>query len=370
MDLADRLRGTLLGTAVGDAYGLPYENLTPARADAWMGDESGPLRFRLLPGGGGLISDDTEHAALALQSMARHPRDADAFARDLARSLRWWMAALPPGVGGATLKACVRLWAGLPPDRSGVRSGGNGPAMRAPVIGVFHRGDPALRAAFVRASTRITHTDARAEIAAQAVARLASLASFSPRGGKPSWAAVEREMAAAAGDVPGADAAALADWSEALDALRAAVSAPCTASLPWGKRGPSGYALHSVPAAVLAWWTCRGPAEDAIRAAVRLGGDADSVAAVVGALCGALGGEGCLSADAVEGIVDWPRGPGLLRRIAARAALAAERGTPVDAVSYPLWPLLPRNLALFAVVFGHVLARPFRRRGRGPRRAS
>ena len=127
--LASALEGCLLGTAVGDALGLPREGLSPEKAGRLFGDE---VRHRLIAGRG-MLSDDTEHAAMTAQALTRHVGDADAFGRDLAWRLRWWSLALPPGVGLATARACMKLWLGFSYESSGVFSAGNGPLMRAPV---------------------------------------------------------------------------------------------------------------------------------------------------------------------------------------------------------------------------------------------
>lgn len=52
----DRLAGILLGTAAGDALGLPAEGLSPARRQLLL---PGSWRHRLLFGQG-MVSDDTE----------------------------------------------------------------------------------------------------------------------------------------------------------------------------------------------------------------------------------------------------------------------------------------------------------------------
>ena len=41
---------------------------------------------------------------------------------------------LPAGVGLATARACLKLWLGFSPERSGIYSAGNGPAMRSAVL--------------------------------------------------------------------------------------------------------------------------------------------------------------------------------------------------------------------------------------------
>ena len=93
--LEQQLAGLLLGTAVGDALGLPAENLSPERIRRrWPG----PLRMRLLFGRG-MISDDGEHSLMVAQALLSHPADPAAFQRALAWKFRWWFAGLPGGVG-------------------------------------------------------------------------------------------------------------------------------------------------------------------------------------------------------------------------------------------------------------------------------
>ena len=57
--------GCILGTAVGDALGLPYEGMSPTRAHKLLGP---PVRYRFVFGRG-MISDDTEHTCMVLQSL-------------------------------------------------------------------------------------------------------------------------------------------------------------------------------------------------------------------------------------------------------------------------------------------------------------
>ena len=131
----DRIAATLLGTALGDALGLPAEGMTALAIARRFGRVD---RFRLL-GRTGFVSDDTELSALVAQSLARHPDDLDGCVRAFRRSLLGWACRLPWGVGLATLRACGRIGLGLRP--SGVMSAGNGAAMRAAVVGAFFR-DP------------------------------------------------------------------------------------------------------------------------------------------------------------------------------------------------------------------------------------
>src|SRR5215468_2973121 len=159
------LIGSLLGCAVGDALGLPYEGVSRRRGIRLLGP---PDRHRFLLGRG-MVSDDTEHSAMVLQALCAAPRDPDAFVRSFASHLRWWLLGLPAGIGLATLRATVSLWLGFGPQRSGVFSAGNGAAMRSPVLGAAID-DLALLRRYVEASTRTTHTDPKALHGAFAVA--------------------------------------------------------------------------------------------------------------------------------------------------------------------------------------------------------
>ncbi len=101
--------GCLLGTAVGDALGLPYEGLSPSRAHKLLGS---PNRYRFLLRRG-MISDDTEHTCMVAQSLIESGSDVKAFTQRCACKLRWWMLALPAGVGKATARSCIKLWLGF-----------------------------------------------------------------------------------------------------------------------------------------------------------------------------------------------------------------------------------------------------------------
>ena len=79
LNQADRFRGLLLGTAVGDALGLPAENLSAEKIRRrWRGD----WRMRLIFGRG-MVSDDSEHTLMVAQALLVQPKDATAFQRIL-----------------------------------------------------------------------------------------------------------------------------------------------------------------------------------------------------------------------------------------------------------------------------------------------
>jgi ADP-ribosylglycohydrolase len=299
----ERLAGCLIGTAVGDALGLPMEGLGRSRAARLF---PGPLRHRLVFGRG-MVSDDTEHSLMVALSLREADGDVERFRRGLARRLRLWLLALPAGAGLATVKATLRLWVGVPPARSGVRSAGNGAAMRAAPIGAFYRDDPIRLRAFVEASARITHTDERAIQGALAVALAAA--------------------ASARGEIE-------ADLDEVLTH-----PAWCEPFAP-GDR-VSGYVVPTVHAALACWRAHPDDYRAAVTKAVEMGGDTDTVAAIVGGIVGARVGEAGIPAEWRSGVIEWPRSLPWMRALGP----------------YP-WPLVPLRNAFFLAV---VLAHGFRR---------
>jgi ADP-ribosyl-[dinitrogen reductase] hydrolase len=335
MDLRDRLAGTLLGTALGDALGLPMEMLS-ARVIA--------RRFRTLDrfyllGRMGFVSDDTEQSALVAQSIARHPRDRDAAVRAFRRSLLGWFLRLPWGIGLGTLRACARIALGL--RRSGVRTAGNGAAMRAAVVGVFLHDDAAARRAMGDALAEVTHTDPRAVQGARFVAELTAAAVAGD-----DRAAI---VAAARASVTEATLGAAIDRAVTL-ALDAAPADAAAREL-----GTTGFVVHTVPFAAYVFLRWGDEPMTAIAAVIRAGGDTDSIGAIVGACCGALGGEAALPAGLLARIQDGPFGPTHLRALAADLAGARE-GRAATAEYSALYALL-RNLALYPVVLAHAARR-------------
>jgi ADP-ribosyl-[dinitrogen reductase] hydrolase len=338
MSASARLRGLLLGQAMGDSIGLPMEGLTAAAIHRRWPE---PLEQSLLLGRG-WISDDTEHACLTLVACLRANGDGTRFERALAWQLRWWFACLPGGVGLATARSCLKLWLGFPPRPAGSYSAGNGPCMRATVLGAVFSADEVTRHDWVRVSTRLTHTDPRAEIAAQALAdAVAWVCSGRPKDGflahlraKPADAEWIRQL----------------EHMQTLAQQGADLAHACAALC--GPRGVSGYAYQTVPAVLYAWLHGQGSPRERVEALIRCGGDTDTAAALLGALLGAEGGEDIWPLSWVERLAEWPRSRGYL----ARLAEAAARGSRPPAWFWPAQPV--RNVLFLLVVIGHGLLRP------------
>jgi ADP-ribosylglycohydrolase len=342
------ITGCLLGTAVGDALGLACEGLSRRRQRKMF-----PVldSHKLLPFGKGMTSDDTEHTCMLAQSLivTGHGDLAtleQTFSADFAWRLRFWLLGLPAGIGFATLRSIIKLWLGFPARKSGVFSAGNGPAMRAALIGVCHGNEPERMRALVRAATRITHTDPKAEYGAFAVATAAHIAATREDAITPAdFLAVlgqhitDTEFIVLMRKV--ADSVARGENAEGF-----ADSIGCTS-------GVSGYMYHTLPCALHVWLAHQHDYRAAVTTMIRLGGDADTTAAIVGAIAGARAGKTGIPAAWLNNLVEWPRSVSWMEQLAARlAACQSDPGRRRTLWINPI-SLLFRNAFFMAIVLLH-----------------
>jgi ADP-ribosylglycohydrolase len=241
----------------------------------------------------------------------------------------------------------MKLWIGVSPSTSGVYSAGNGPAMRAPVLGVFFRGDQAALRQYVKASTRLTHIDPKAEEGALVIACSAK------------WAV----KAGAGSDDP----------HHLLDRLSEEVTDPELAdlldrvakglSLNWSveefagsmglDEGVSGYIYHTVPVVIFAFLRHLGDFDSTVKSVIALGGDTDSTGAIAGALAGTAAGYEGIPPYLVNGIIEWPRSVSWMKRLADRLALSRSGGASPGQINL-FWPgMIPRNLLFLVTVLVH-----------------
>jgi ADP-ribosylglycohydrolase len=291
-----------------------------------------------------MVSDDTEHTCIVAQSLIAAGDDVDAFARQLAWRLRWWLLGIPAGIGLATLRAILKLWVGFPPSRSGMFSAGNGPAMRAAIFGAAIDEIETIER-FVRVSSRITHTDPKAEYAALAVALAARAARLRHT--------PEKFIDDLARQLP-------PDGQELLDLVRraatSAASGEATAAFAESlglAKGVSGYSYHTVPAAIQAWLAHRNDLAAALQAIIVCGGDTDSIAAIVGGIVGSSLTADELPPQLLAGLGEWPRTVGWMQRLAAQLADVRTTQRGLRPLRLPLLAVAARNAWFLAVVLVH-----------------
>lgn len=331
------IEGSLLGCAVGDSIGLPYEGMSTRRAGRIA---RLPLRHRFAFGRG-MVSDDTDHSVFVAQALIRSGAEPETFRRMLAWRLRLWLLCLPAGIGWATLRSILRMWLGL--RESGVWSAGNGPSMRSGIIGAAAHSDPQRRRALVEVSTRLTHTDPRALAGALAVAEVTARVVSGTWTQRPTTADLADLLHGISPDP---------DWQACVKAIVTACDAPdpivAARTAFAGTNGVSGYVLHSVPFALVAWYHHHGDFRATIESIVLAGGDVDTVAAIAGAMAGAVGGPSGIPSDWIAGIADMPHGAAYVRKLARRIV---DDSVKVATHLSPM--LLPRGIVFTALVLAH-----------------
>ncbi len=261
--LADRARGVMLGLAVGDALGAALEWDHPDQITARYG---GPLRdmvaskvWRI-----GEWTDDTAMAMALAESLAERSvyDEGDVLARYLV-----WSRSGPKDIGATVSHALAR--ARSPEDarraaadwhqRTGGHSAGNGSLMRTAPIGIRFRDDRGAIERISRAESSLTHHD---PLAGDACAFLNITIAELLHGRQPPSS--NSQVGQVASD------ARLLTTEQLLEPVQRQI----------------GFVLTAVRVAYWAAFSADS-FEQAVVSAANLGGDADTNAAVTGALAGA-----------------------------------------------------------------------------------
>ncbi|MDQ3815426.1 MAG: ADP-ribosylglycohydrolase family protein, partial [Armatimonadota bacterium] len=292
-----------------------------------------------------------EHTCMVAQALVVAAGDVTKFARSLATQLRRWLLALPAGTGLATLKACVRLCLGLGPERSGVFSAGNGPAMRSAILGVCYGHDLDTLCDLVRASTRITHTDPKAEFGALAVALAAHLAATGDAVSPHEYLGSLRVALGSAADEF------LALVEQAVESVAAGQTTEAFAEQLGLDHGVTGYTYHTVPVALHAWLRHPRDYRSAVVAIIRCGGDTDSTAAIVGGIVGAVVGKEGIPPDWLDNVCEWPRSVRWMEKLGHRLTEVCSRGEAQRPLPLPFYQVFLRNIFFVLVVLAHGLRR-------------
>lgn len=341
MDLSTDCYACLLGGAVGDGLGLPYEALSARRAQRWS---RGPLRHRFFFGRG-MVSDDTDHTIFVAQALLRSGGNVDRFRATLAWRLRCWLLSLPAGIGFGTLRGILKLWLWIKPG--GVNSAGNAPAMRSSLLGCYFATDTSARRAHVVASTLLTHSDPRALAGALAIAETAARIARGEWRQRPTPLAFAQVVTDVSDD---------AQW-RALQPLLAEACASATPTQLLRERlhmqqAVPGFVMCSVPFSLVAWYEGHGDYARTLRLCVDAGGDVDTHAAMAGALAALVCGEEGIPPAWIRGYADWPHGKRYLRQ------LANALEDPQSSCSTRFSPaLLLRSPVFIATVAAHGLRR-------------
>ncbi len=202
-------------------------------------------------------------------------------------------------LGPSTKRAVAAVLAGTPPDEAGATGATNGAAMRIAPVGIaVAPGDLSTLVDHVVMASSVTHNTglALAGAAAWAAAVSAGISGASTAEATTIAIAAARLAAHRGHWVAGADVAARIEWAATLVAGRDEAQA---AELIYTLVGTSLATQESVPAAFAVLAAVPDDPWQACLLAASLGGDCDTIAAMVGAVAGACHGVTAFPADAI-----------------------------------------------------------------------
>jgi ADP-ribosyl-[dinitrogen reductase] hydrolase len=235
---------------------------------------------------------------------------------------------------------------GFPPECCGVFSAGNGPAMRSAVIGAAID-DPCLVRKLVQASCTITHSDPKALYGAWAVALAANHARReSPVEATEYLADVRRMMPESAVEF----LLLLERVVQSVEQRQSTLAFSASAGM---EKGVSGYVYQTVPVAIHAWLTNQNDFREAVVSVVQCGGDTDTTAAIVGGIVGCHVGKAGIPQPWRDGLLEWPRTPAWMERLARQLTRVIATSQPETPLSLPLVGVLARNLVFLSIVLAH-----------------
>ena len=304
--LRDKFRGALLGCFLGDAFGAGFEGMDVERVGFHISDLSKNITRR--------YTDDTEMTLALAESLVRCGKSDP---EDIAQQFSL-ICDLSRGYAFGTIQTVLALRAGVNWREAGRivfenGSFGNGAAMRVSPVGLFYHHDPAgLREAAIK-QANITHVHPLGQWGAVMQACCVGLAvNKSPK----------EPLKRGEGIVFLREAL----WQGPIEYLRPLNK--IEEMLVQGRKIPAGEVVRSLGNGVEARFSVPSACYlaiayspdfcDAIRAAISLGGDTDTIAAMVGSIVGAHVGERGLPVEWIDQLEDGARGRSFARGLADR----------------------------------------------------
>ena len=269
--------GCLLGGALGDAWGGPWEG------------RPGPIHFEIPTRSS--VSDDTQLTLATCESIIENGCiDPDRLASHF---LTWFVNGRISGIGASTLKAMRDLAAGVHwalAGRRGEYAAGNGAAMRIAPLAFLLDPNNSEHRRTVRDVCRITHHNDEAYVGALAV--LIAIRSVLTS----EWSQQTTFLRTVLASLPDS---AVRDRVEQLMELQISPSEIAF------RFGASGYVVDTVPLALYcAQFIAEEPLLVVLGRAISAGGDTDTIASITGQIAGAAVGMTGLPNDLLTDVQD------------------------------------------------------------------
>jgi ADP-ribosylglycohydrolase len=300
-DLRDAFRGSLLGTAVGDALGRPLKGWSAAR----IAREHGEVR-EMFGHPRGRYTEDTQMTIAVAEWLLEDELDGGALARRIQKAYN-----ANRDYGRTTTDVMRRLRAGedwqTAADHAFARgSFGHGAAARiAPCALRFHGDRDALERA-VEGCASVTHSHPLGIAGALLQARQIALA-LAQRGSPLDPAAFAVDLRSTTAST---------EFRHKVRSVEDMLAKRAGASAARDRLGCNATALGSVTTALYCFLCHAESFEDAVVFAVNLGGESDAIGAMTGAIAGAYHGERAIPARWLEQLEEGEKGRSYIARLA------------------------------------------------------
>jgi len=305
VDYLDKFSGTLLGVAIGDSLGRPFEGLLRERIYSQFDNfkEFIMRKRRVFK----TYTDDTQltlHTAKALiQGSGFNENN---FIREYVK----WLDDPPIGPGFGCISSIQKLKYGIPWQKAASNSGGNGTAMRVSPIGLFYCKDIKNLTNAALKSSIITHSHPAASAGAIVIAR--AIAFLIDKSIGTSFS-IEDFFATIISSISNSQENIWEEFIEILKRVKDNLNISIKAGLikfsqvgvksPFfiedylGKAFVHPYTLSTVACAIFVFLKNLNSFEDCIIQLATAGGDSDTVGAIGGSLAGAYFGLGNVPED-------------------------------------------------------------------------
>lgn len=292
MDLRSKFRGAMLGTGIGDALGRSLEGGGMLRPEAVVElvEKQDSLRY----------TDDTQQMIALAESIVKEGGfDGKTFAERLVENFDPSRGYGPGSVqvirsienGGSWDEPARRLFGG-----SG--SYGNGSSMRVAPIGLLCHNDLENLAPIADDSSRVTHIHRLGRAGAVFQASSVALATRrDPSESLDSYNFLERLR----------EFTQEREYLEKLNEVQRLLDSKVDRSEVVQSLGNGVEAFNSVPTATYSFLSHSNSFEDAVKYTISLGGDADTIGAMTGAIAGAFHGSDKIPAEWKEKLEDRGR---------------------------------------------------------------
>ena len=288
--MEDRFAGCLLGLAIGDALGMPFEGMPAQTIHERYG-----LVTEFMAGHGlapGQYTDDTKMMLCIAESIVERGHVAP---EDIAhRFVNWFDGGDLRGIGHTCAESILNLKRGIPWRESGRRgkwAAGNGTAMRIAPVGLFDCHDLERLSQDCWATSVITHHNSEAVAGATAVAyAIARLVT-----GDLDVEELLTDAVAFVGD---------SEVARNLEVVQDLLSANTPTGEALAHLGTSGYVVETVASALYCFLRTPTDFLSTVSSAVMGGGDTDTTAAIAGAISGAYNGVANIPGHLVQQVED------------------------------------------------------------------